>query len=745
MKKHLFKSTLIFLAIINFSCSKNSNNIPKNPETSNSDKVWVTGDGQVNGNVDFGEIVPGTNKIVSLTIKNVGNTTISASPVVSGDFILVYQSNCVNLAPEHSCLTKIAFSSIGKPEGTYSGQITMGDYSGSLSAIVLPQTTSADLSVKVNSQEVTDNIDFGSLNYRESVIKTLNVKNNGDAAENITTNLPTNFTTVYDNCSGNTLHPKTNCFLKLYLSGQGKDGSVNDSITIGSKTLSVSAQVEGRGESVENNSHLISLVDAQSLETNGVMDLGTVNTSSKLLKTVFLKNIGSDQTPVLSVSTSSGTFLYNQCSSALNPNQSCKIQISLPTDPKGMKQSLLTVSGYQSDKSFSLEYVVRSPGDTIDCSDGLDNVATAEITWNGSSYSSCQVLTCVAEYHVNSNACVPDNLNLTITQPDSGRGTISGPSTVLYGGSATFTYTGNVAYVLDTWGNSCSSITGNSCTIDNITEDTVISVIPKCSSTYTLSAGECLRTINLTATSSANYNIFSQASSPADKVVVNLNINSGIVLSSSSTASPALTTGTGWVSGSVININNNGRILGMGGAGGIGGASYSGNTAGYPGGPAIVLQYPVTITNTGDIFGGGGGGGGSTWWDLVNTLSCGGGGGGGQGAANSSGGSLGSCFSGAPYPQGTAGNAGTISSPGTGGNGKTYCTGYGCSVNEKGGDGGSWGTAGNNGGNSYNSASPGSYRAGMPGGAAGNSITTNGNAVNWISGSDSTHLKGPVQ
>jgi hypothetical protein len=143
----------------------------------------------------------------------------------------------------------------------------------------------------------------------------------------------------------------------------------------------------------------------------------------------------------------------------------------------------------------------------------------------------------------------------------------------------------------------------------------------------------------------------------AGKTQVNVTINSGVVISATSTSVAALTI-TGFASGDTVSIVNNGTIAGAGGAAGANGSGagtspYPGNPSsvtgitypsgytgtGYPtgygaggstpgynyysgggisasagsnGGPAITLasNIALTITNNGTIVGGGGGGGG---------------------------------------------------------------------------------------------------------------------------------------
>lgn len=118
-------------------------------------------------------------------------------------------------------------------------------------------------------------------------------------------------------------------------------------------------------------------------------------------------------------------------------------------------------------------------------------------------------------------------------------------------------------------------------------------------------------------------------------------INPGVQIRSTAVGTPALTINGSWPGG--VRLNNNGVIIGQGGAGGQGGngvgfpvqPSYRG-IAGFAGGTALTASVPVTIQNSGTIGGGGGGGGGGGYFE--GTCDCyggqnlpGGGGGGGAG------------------------------------------------------------------------------------------------------------------
>ena len=125
-------------------------------------------------------------------------------------------------------------------------------------------------------------------------------------------------------------------------------------------------------------------------------------------------------------------------------------------------------------------------------------------------------------------------------------------------------------------------------------------------------------TYNLTISSNtANYNVKTAAVAAGwngtSAATINVTINSGVYVYSTSTGSYAFDTGTSYPAGCTLNLTNNGIILGKGGAGGaagqvIGFYKYTGY-AGGAGGPGLIAQRAINITNGSGIISGGGGGG----------------------------------------------------------------------------------------------------------------------------------------
>ncbi|MDH4172145.1 MAG: hypothetical protein OEW90_05025 [Betaproteobacteria bacterium] len=210
-------------------------------------------------------------------------------------------------------------------------------------------------------------------------------------------------------------------------------------------------------------------------------------------------------------------------------------------------------------------------------------------------------------------------------------------------------------------------------------------------------------TINITiGASTDDFNLFTAAGSPSGRVNVVLTIAPGIELGSTSTATAGLVLGSGWNSGSKIQIVNGGTIMGKGGKGGQGegasGCTPIAPVAAGVGGPAVdATGLPSTgmldFYNNGTIAGAGGGGGYGGAGCSPGTFSFGGGGGGsGRGRTTTTGGA-GGAANGSPLNiPGVAGGSGTPSVAGIGGVGGNHPN-----TNDSGGNGGDFAAAGTNG------------------------------------------------
>lgn len=213
---------------------------------------------------------------------------------------------------------------------------------------------------------------------------------------------------------------------------------------------------------------------------------------------------------------------------------------------------------------------------------------------------------------------------------------------------------------------------------------------------------------------------------------ITVTVNSGVYVGSPSDGTSYAITTSGLVSGDIVNIINNGYILGAGGKGANGGSCCASQApSGNAGGRGIYASVATNITNFGTIAGGGGGGGGG-------------------GACKSHGGTLTGCGAsgggaGAGYAFGSGG-VGTVGINGTGqngGNGGYISAGDGGpliyaiggqqsgSYSGAAGNGGGLGTAGSSGQVSFVNYYDWVAQDGGSGGAAGYYLVGNSN-VTWV-------------
>jgi len=198
----------------------------------------------------------------------------------------------------------------------------------------------------------------------------------------------------------------------------------------------------------------------------------------------------------------------------------------------------------------------------------------------------------------------------------------------------------------------------------------------------------------------------------AGKTDMTLTINPGVFVSSASTGSYALNVDTSWSPGDTIVVVNNGTIQGRGGNGGS-----PSRSPGFNGGPALIVSRAISLNNLNRIAGGGGGGGAGgncVQQYKQGPLETGVGGGGGGGL----GGSIGGPRSQSDYAISEAGQPGTLTSAGNGGNRSNYQSGSG-------GGGGTYASSGGDGGRGgFAESNPGGSGGGGGGAIVGNSNIT---------------------
>jgi hypothetical protein len=394
-----FITSLLILLVFMVGCSKEADKSPSMPQES-LNAAWVVGDGQVNGNVAFGEVEDGV-KLITVNIKNEG-VNISGAVTLTGPFNLIYQ-NCDNLLSGKSCVAKVSFTSSGKPAGEYHGAIKLGEYEGEVSAYIPEQIIEENLHITVNSIPVQSEINFGNLTYKQSIIKTLVVTNQGPDALTIPVSITGDYQIAYNNCA-RLLKVKNTCVVKIFLTGAGKSSVVTGVLKIGSKELSLTASVLGQIESQTQNSLITYYQGNNALVEGSTLDLGTLNQNAKHMPVWIMKNIGTDASLPFSLTISGALSSSNTCQEiSLKPNQTCRLSMNLDTDIKGIFNTQILKDNTP---VVAIQYQVRKPGDTIDCTDQLTNAQSALITWNGQNYTGCEIQSCEDNYTLTNNQCV---------------------------------------------------------------------------------------------------------------------------------------------------------------------------------------------------------------------------------------------------------------------------------------------------------------------------------------------------
>lgn len=512
------KIGIILILLTVFGCtkenSKNSNSQPKNQEIQ-----WLIPDIEAD-EIDFGIVSENNNKLVTIHVVNKTESVIPGAPSILGDssFKLAY-TNCQDLAPQKNCIVKVVFSSVDNTLLNRSANIVFGPYTNLMFAGT-ELLTDGTVQFYTGTTPI-NSLNLGVLNYNQQILKTIKIVNRGNVTTNESVVLSgSSFNLSYDNCSNRPLLPTKSCMIKIYVSGRGLSGVINETVSYGEQELDLHIEVNNF-ETLRVDSDIKLFYQQQIL--GGILDVGTLNLNVGKILYLDYKNVGEYAGDISSITSSSNIF-YNNCSAKiLNPNQSCQIRLTLDTSNLGTFSQSLTAGINGGEELTQLfQYQVRQPGDKINCASQIDFADSAFITWTGVEYSGCIINECITGYHISDNQCDIDQFAMNVVTPLAGE--ISGPSIVDYGSSATFTYTAGEGYVFDSWSGDCLGLgVGNSCLLENITAEKTISVVLSCAEGWIPQDGLCIdnrwprgalgdlvinsgETVSLTAGQSYDYN-----------------------------------------------------------------------------------------------------------------------------------------------------------------------------------------------------------------------------------------------
>jgi hypothetical protein len=614
---------------------------------------------------------------LAVVLANTGNAPLAfdwPASTLSGPFSIA-STNCpAELAPTASCTLSLAFTPA--TDGSSTGALSVRSNAGGDRRVALSGTgTRAVLAVSAATSS------FGARTVGTTMSRSVTLSNTGTGPTDLVfSSLAAPYSRNGGTC-GATLAAGTSCSVSVAFSPS----------TIGS-TSAVLAISGGPGVAPQTVTYSGS-GNAFILAASASVPFGSQALGSATPHTLTVSNTG-NISGALSLTGLSAPFAKTggTCGTTLAAGASCTVVVTYSPTAKTTSTGTLTLGSSSGASPSTATYTGTGAAAVL-------GMSPASLAYGAVAAGSST------------------NKPLTVTNT----GLVAASLTVSGEGSG-FTRTGGTCGATLAAGASCTVIVTYTPTggISHSRNLTIAGGSGVTSATIPMSGSVTGQTLSITsaATDYSLYNAYVTAfGTPTAAVNLTVTLSASVTIKASSTSTAAFVTGT-FPSGSVLQLVNNGRIIGKGGIGGQGGHSGSVGMPGGAGGPAISLQSALSIDNKGFIGGGGGGGAGSKGKTYTHSADGGGGGGGGAGYGVGGNGGYGNPST------GNSGSAGTAVAGGLGG-----FAGYNYT---QGGNGGEFGLAG------------GSVTS-VAGGAPGLAVSLGGRAVTWISGNTATAVKGLVQ
>lgn len=346
MKQILPVLLLLFLV----ACSKQPVPQISAPIDPNVDLVFDIDAESAGDMVNFGNLKANENKILAVQIKNTSNQTIQGPATLDQEngFSIIYSNGCIEIPAKKSCLMKISFSALNKSNNTYTSNLNLGNFYLALQSTVLNTPSSNNLEFSASS------VNFGSINEKQSLSKTIQITNKGDSSVNSIVSGITNYTLSHDLCSNKSILPGKSCSLKISLSGANKSGTVSENLSFGGFSLPLTGVVVSSvGTSVLGSPNIVFLYGAREITTEPI---ATLRTGRDNQINLYLKNIGTASAPAgnITVNDSDYSIIFNQCTKPLLPDQSCQLRLVFNSKFKPEGTYSFTVSLGEYSKNISL-------------------------------------------------------------------------------------------------------------------------------------------------------------------------------------------------------------------------------------------------------------------------------------------------------------------------------------------------------------------------------------------------------
>ena len=288
--------------------------------------------------VNFGNIDAGQTSQQTITIKNTGTgpleiTGIESDGDVSG---LTFEPSAFTLSPNGSQTVTVTFPS--STEGTFSGSIsissndpTSATQTLSVSVIVQPRPVPA-----ITVQETA--IDFGTVEFAQTVQQTITITNTGTASLEITGIESNDVPGLRFEPSAFTLSPNGSQTVTVTFPSS-TEGTFSGSISISSndptsatQTLSVSVIVQPRP------------VPAITVQETAI-DFGTVEFAQTVQQTITITNTGTASLEITGIESNDVPGLrFEPSAFTLSPNGSQTVTVTFPSSTEGTFSGSISIS-----------------------------------------------------------------------------------------------------------------------------------------------------------------------------------------------------------------------------------------------------------------------------------------------------------------------------------------------------------------------------------------------------------------
>ena len=303
--------------------------------------------------IDFGTVAFAQPVQQTITITNTGTAPLEITGIESDVSGLKFDTTMFTLAPNGSRTVTITFPS--STEGTFSGSINIlsndpdrAKHTLSISVIVQPPPVPA-----IAVQQTA--VDFGTVEFAQSVQKTFTITNTGTASLEIT-GIESDVSGLKFDTTMFTLEPNGSQTVTVTFPSS-TEGTFSGNITISSNdpnsatsTLSVSVIVQPPP------------VPAISVQETSI-DFGTVEVAQPVQQTITITNTGTASLEITGIESNVSGLTFEPSKFTLEPNGSRTVTVTFPSSTEGTFSGNITILSNDPDRAkhtLSVSVIVQA-------------------------------------------------------------------------------------------------------------------------------------------------------------------------------------------------------------------------------------------------------------------------------------------------------------------------------------------------------------------------------------------------